>query len=117
MAISLVGIWSGFGSVCTILPGELAPEGIRAITAAAASLFTWIPAFIILMVFPQVEKSVGSYSYLPFIFCGVLIGAFVFIYMPETKGRAVDEIIEPWVEKTGPETANDERTPLLNHKP
>lgn len=112
---SYIGVWSGFGAVSAILPGELVPEGIRSQTASASAFSTWIPAFIILMVFPIAKEAWGPYSYLPFIGFGVLFGVFLYVYMPETKGRAVDEIIDKWVDKDGDRNNNtaNEETPLL----
>lgn len=110
---SYVGAYIGFGSVSSILPGELAPEGSRSVTVAVASFFTWIPSFIILMVFPKVDDMIGSYSYLPFVFFNLLCGAFLFAFLPETKGRPVDEIIDRWVVRNKSSSCFNESTPLL----
>ena len=97
-----------------LLPGELAPEGSRSTTAAASSLATWIPSFIILMVFPAVEDAIGSFSYLPFVVFGAACGLFLFAFLPETKGKPVDEILEQWIDPLEGSGRNfDEIRPLL----
>ncbi len=66
------------------------------------STFTaWFWAFVISTFYLPFQKAVGAeYSFLPFI---VVLGASIVgmaLFLPETKNRSVDEIVEEFKERT-----------------
>jgi MFS transporter, SP family, galactose:H+ symporter len=60
----------------------------------------WFSAFIVAQFFLSVVDAIGeSITFLRFSFFCVLTYVFVWPYVPETKGRSLEEIQERWVVK------------------
>lgn len=66
----------------------------RGVIAAGAQFYSWILAFLALKYFPIMVEMIGLH-YCIVIFLGVclLTTVFIVIYMPETKGISIEEII------------------------
>lgn len=69
------------------------PEGPRATGMGIGAAVNWIFTTVIALFFPQVQEGLGNYSFLPF--CGFLFVAigYVYVFVPETKGRSPAEIL------------------------
>ncbi len=74
-------------------------------------MFNWMPSVLICMFFLVVDEAIGAFSYLPFILVGIFCYIFLYKYLPETKGRPVDEIVRQWVQ----EPSNPEKLNLTEH--
>jgi hypothetical protein len=72
---------------------EIFPAEIKGPACSFASMFNWVCVFLITYFFQPVTDSIGSYSVF-WIFAGCSLLGFVFIllFMPETKGRSLEEI-------------------------
>lgn len=85
----------GLGPVPFILASELAgPEAVGA-TQSWALASNWIATFVVAQFFPVLNDALGSRGRIYWIFAAMsaLLGAFIFWWVPETKGRAnADEV-------------------------
>ncbi len=69
-----------------------------------------MPSLLICMFFLIVQNTIGAFSYLPFVLVGIFCYIFLYKYLPETKGRPVEEIVGQWVQ----ESPNLEKLTLMN---
>lgn len=83
----------GFGPVPWLMMGELFAHDIKGFAAALAGTTNWLLAFLITKTFNSLRLSLGSGGTF-WLFSGLtLVGAlFVFFFLPETKGRSLQEI-------------------------
>lgn len=85
----------GLGPVPFILASELAgPEAVGA-TQSWALASNWIATFVVAQFFPVLNDALGGRGRIYWIFAAMsaLLGAFIFWWVPETKGRAnADEV-------------------------
>ena len=84
----------GLGPVPFILASELVgPEAVGA-TQSWALAANWIATFVVAQFFPMVNAALGKGQvYFIFLGCAIFFGAFVLLYLPETKGkRDADEV-------------------------
>lgn len=83
----------GFGPVPWLMMGELFAQDIKGFAAALAGTTNWLLAFLITKTFNNLRMSLGSGPTF-WLFSGLtLLGAvFVFMFLPETKGKSLQEI-------------------------
>ncbi|XP_012271535.1 facilitated trehalose transporter Tret1 [Orussus abietinus] len=83
----------GFGPIPWMMMGELFASNIKGIAGSSACLFNWLIAFIVTKFYSDLENALGAHVTF-WIFSGVcaLGTAFVFLQVPETKGKTLDEI-------------------------
>jgi len=84
----------GVGGVGWTLQGEVFPTAVRGQAAAFAAMIDWLANFAIIEVFPVTQNAI-SLGGVMVIFAGLAALAIVFIwkFLPETKGLAVEDII------------------------
>ena len=85
----------GFGPVPWLMMGELFAQDIKGFAAALAGTTNWLLAFLITKTFTNLRSSLGAGGTF-WLFSGLtLLGAvFVFMFLPETKGKSLVEIQE-----------------------
>ena len=90
----------GNGAVCWVIISEIFPNRIRGLAAAIATAAIWGACFILSQLFPWMLEHLGPATIFA-IFAGVsLSGAsFVWLRVPETKGRTLEEIEESWMKQ------------------
>ena len=83
----------GFGPIPWMYMAEIFPPEIKGPACSIASMFNWVCTFLITFFFSSVSSAIGSYSVF-WIFAGIsLLGAaFIIVFVPETKGRSLDEV-------------------------
>lgn len=83
----------GFGPVPWLMMGELFAQDIKGFAAALAGTTNWLLSFLITKTFNSLRLSLGSGGTF-WLFSGLtLLGTvFVFMFLPETKGRSLAEI-------------------------
>jgi MFS transporter, SP family, arabinose:H+ symporter len=88
----------GNGAVCWVIISEIFPNRIRGLAAAIATAAIWGAAFLLSQLFPWMLENLGPVAIFS-LFAGVsLFGAlFVWLRVPETKGRTLEEIEASWV--------------------
>jgi MFS family permease len=88
---------SCIGPVFWTLVSEIFPNRIRGKALAFASFTQWIFNFFIVLLFPHFLASVGGTK--TFLFLAVmslLQFLFTWLYVPETKGKSLEEIEQIW---------------------
>ena len=61
---------------------------------ALATLVNWLANTLVGFTFPAMERGLGKLAFLPFLVAIGVLGAFLFVYLPETKGRTVEEVAD-----------------------
>jgi len=88
---------SCIGPVFWTLVSEIYPNRIRGKALAFASFTQWIFNFLIVLLFPHFLASVGGAA--TFLFLAVMSfiqWLFTYLYVPETKGKSLEEIEHLW---------------------
>jgi MFS transporter, SP family, arabinose:H+ symporter len=88
---------SCIGPVFWTLVSEIYPNRIRGKALAFASFTQWIFNFLVVLLFPHFLKSLGGGT--TFLFLAVMSfiqWLFTFLYVPETKGKSLEEIEHLW---------------------
>jgi sugar porter (SP) family MFS transporter len=85
----------GVGGVGWTLQGEVFPTAVRGQAAAFAAMIDWLANFLIIELFPVSQNAISLGGVLV-VFAGLAALAIVFIwkFLPETKGLAVEDIIQ-----------------------
>ncbi|CAL8083185.1 unnamed protein product [Orchesella dallaii] len=83
----------GIGPLAWFLMSEIIPTDVKGPASAAATSFNWLLAFIVTKTFEDFTNLIGIHMCFWF-FGGVCFVGFVFcfLFVPETKGKTLDEI-------------------------
>lgn len=88
---------SCIGPVFWTLVSEIFPNRIRGKAVAFASFTQWIFNFLVVLFFPHVLSSIGgAATFLILAFMSLLQWLFTYFYVPETKGKSLEEIELFW---------------------
>jgi MFS transporter, SP family, arabinose:H+ symporter len=88
---------SCIGPVFWTLLSEIFPNRIRGKAIAFASFTQWIFNFFVVLLFPHFLASVGgTKTFLFLAIMSLLQWVFTFLYVPETKGKSLEEIERSW---------------------
>jgi sugar porter (SP) family MFS transporter len=88
---------SCIGPVFWTLVSEIFPNRIRGKAVAFASFTQWIFNFLVVLLFPHFLKSLGGAT--TFLFLALMSffqWLFTYFYIPETKGKSLEEIEQLW---------------------
>jgi len=88
---------SCIGPVFWTLMSEIFPNRIRGKALAFASFTQWVFNFLVILLFPHFLKTAGGAP--TFLFLAVMSGLqwmFTYLYVPETKGKSLEEIELHW---------------------
>ncbi|XP_056387315.1 solute carrier family 2, facilitated glucose transporter member 9-like isoform X2 [Hyla sarda] len=83
----------GPGTLTVAIVSEMCSHSSRASVFVIISCLNWIGLYVIAMVFPYVEAALGPYCFLVFFTNIVVSGIFLFFFLPETKGKTIQQII------------------------
>jgi sugar porter (SP) family MFS transporter len=83
-----------WGPIGWIYPSEIYPLRIRAKATSMTTASNWLFNFIIAQIVPQLLKSINWGTYFIFAGFGLMMGAWVWLSVPETKGKSLEEIDE-----------------------
>jgi hypothetical protein len=84
----------GVGGTGWTLQGEVFPTAVRGQAAAIAATVDWLANFLLIEVFPVWQNAI-SLGGVMICFAALAAAAIAFVYwfLPETKGQSVEEII------------------------
>jgi len=92
-----------WGPVVWVLLSEIFPNRIRGRAMALAVAAQWISNYIVSWTFPMMDKSSflqalfhGGFSYWIYGVMGLLAAWFMYKYVPETKGKTLEEMESLW---------------------
>lgn len=83
-----------WGPLVWVLLGEMFPNSIRAGALAVAAAAQWAANFFISTTFPAFAEIGLTFAYSFYAFFALLSFFFVFRYVPETKGRELEDMTE-----------------------
>lgn len=95
ISLTLYGVLlcGGCGAVSTSVQSELFPSHNRGLGNGVTTMVVSVASFLCLKLYENIEVSVGIYlNFLLYALCGFLGTVFLYLYMPETKGRTFAEI-------------------------
>ncbi|KAM4724153.1 solute carrier family 2, facilitated glucose transporter member 1 [Anableps anableps] len=84
----------GPGPISWFIAAELFDQPGRPIAMAFTSMVNWGGKFVLALLFPPLLKICGAYVYLIFMAVALLAFIFMWLHLPETKGRTFDDIAE-----------------------
>jgi sugar porter (SP) family MFS transporter len=95
----------GVGGTGWTLQGEVFPTAVRGQAAAFAAMIDWLANFLLIEVFPVWQNAISLAGVLVcFAALAGLAIAFVYMFLPETKGLPVEEIIRLFEQQRQPPT-------------
>jgi MFS family permease len=91
---------SCIGPVFWTLVSEIFPNRIRGKAVAFASFTQWVFNFLVVLFFPHILASFGgAATFLVLALMSLLQLLFVYFFLPETKGKSLEEIDLLWKPK------------------
>ncbi|RLN46097.1 hypothetical protein BBJ29_006204 [Phytophthora kernoviae] len=84
----------GLGPIPWLIAAEMFPAKSRTTATSIATMVNWLGLFVVGIVFPTMQSVLDDYIFIPFAFLLVLTLGFSLKYVPETKGKTLDEIQE-----------------------
>lgn len=88
---------ASFGPVPWVVLSEIFPIKLRGVAMSVATLSVWVAVYFVTQLFPILLESIGPAQTF-WIFFAVSVMAFYFVwnYIPETKGKTLEEIERSW---------------------
>jgi SP family xylose:H+ symportor-like MFS transporter len=92
------------GPVVWVILSEMFPNKIRSVAMSVAVAVQWGANYIVSQSFPMITESEvnnnsfwnGSLPYFIFIAFIIVIMVFTYKYIPETKGKSLEDLEEMW---------------------
>ena len=85
------------GPIAWILISEIMPLKIRGTAMSIATMSNFAFNFIIALIFPTLLETIGeAYTFWIFGFVGIFSLFYTYYYIPETKGRSLEQIEQNW---------------------
>jgi sugar porter (SP) family MFS transporter len=90
----------GVGGTGWLIQGETFPTAVRGRAASLCATADWVANFALIEVFPSWQGAIGL-GWVLVCFSGLCLLAvlFVFVFLPETKGLSVEEIVHLYEER------------------
>ena len=90
-----------WGPIPWVVVSEIFPTRIRGRAASIGTMTIWISCFLVVQTFPWLREKAPELSFA--IYAGCMIPAMIFIwrYLPETKGRSLEELEKELYTQTG----------------
>uniref|UniRef100_A0A8C5LJY6 Major facilitator superfamily (MFS) profile domain-containing protein n=1 Tax=Leptobrachium leishanense TaxID=445787 RepID=A0A8C5LJY6_9ANUR len=84
----------GLGPVSCVLPTELFIQSFRPAAYTLIGTMNWVCLFVLALVFPFIEVTLGPFCFIFFLFYCFSMAVFTFLMLPETKNKSIVEIME-----------------------
>ena len=85
------------GPIAWILISEIMPLKIRGTAMSIATMSNFVFNFIVALIFPTLLKTIGeAHTFWIFGFVGIFSLFYTYYYIPETKGRSLEQIENNW---------------------
>ncbi|EGD76452.1 hypothetical protein PTSG_07571 [Salpingoeca rosetta] len=82
----------GPGGIPWLMAAELFPAQATTSAMSLCVACNWIFNFVVGISFTPLQKAIGHNVFIPFIVLCSLFGLFVLVFVPETKGKTIDQI-------------------------
>jgi SP family xylose:H+ symportor-like MFS transporter len=103
MLLYVASFAMSWGPVCWVLLSEIFPNKIRGRALAVAVAAQWISNYLVSWTFPMMDKNTylvemfnHGFAYWIYGLMGLLAMLFVWKFVPETKGKTLEEIEKIW---------------------
>ena len=103
MLVYTAGFAMSWGPVCWVLLSEIFPNSIRSMVMGVAVASQWISNFLVSWTFPMLDKNETltnmfnhGFSYWIYGLMGILAALFIWKLIPETTGKALEDMEEYW---------------------
>lgn len=103
MLVYTAGFAMSWGPVCWVLLAEIFPNMIRSTVMSIAVAGQWIANFLVSWTFPMLDKNQyltdtfnHGMAYWVYGVMGVLAALFIWKFVPETKGRTLEQMEQYW---------------------
>lgn len=104
------------GPVTWLVISEIFPLRVRGLGVGLSIFCLWIANFIIGLTFPVLLGAVGlSTTFFIFVALGILSIAFIYKYMPETRGKTLEELERSFRAAYNPKSAKLRTIEVKNH--
>jgi sugar porter (SP) family MFS transporter len=106
----------GVGGTGWLIQGETFPTAVRGRAASLCAMADWLANFALIEAFPTWQGAIGL-GWVLVCFAGLCVMAIVFVslFLPETKGLSVDEIIHLYEEDARSGTLSRVSGPAAQH--
>ena len=89
----IIGFSLGMGPIAWLIMSEIFPTKVRGVASGVATLVNWLGAFMVMKFYVNMEDSMHSYGcYWFFAAVSLCAVVYVFIFLPETKGKTLEEV-------------------------
>ena len=88
------------GPVVWVLLSEIYPNYIREKALSLSSCMLWTATFVVVLVSPYLLDFSPAFNFLLFAVLNVIGFVFIWVYLPETKGRTLEDMEEIWEKMT-----------------
>src|SRR5699024_1790500 len=85
-----------WGPIIWVLLSEIFPNRIRSAAMAIAVAVQWLANFTITSTYPFMMDISGTMTYSFYALMSILSGLFIWKFIPETKGKTLEEIESIW---------------------
>ncbi len=86
------------GPLTFVVVAEIFPTHIRGRAMSVAIFFLWLSVYIVSQTFPMLLEGIGSaWTFWIYMIMSIIAFLFVWKFIPETKGKSLEEIQEFWV--------------------
>ncbi len=106
VVVYIVGFSFSWGPITWVLLAEIYPNSIKGQAMSIAVASQWIANFVVSQTFPMLDGSSAlnaafnhGFAYWLYGGCAVLAAVFVWKYIPETKGRSLEDMENVWHRK------------------
>lgn len=91
----------GNGAVCWVVISEIFPTKVRGRAMSIATTSLWVVAYLGNLIYPSLQERLGySGTFWLFSAAALVNLLFVMIWVPETKGRSLEQIEDIWTRST-----------------
>merc|ERR1712125_196482 len=95
LGLFILGFSLALGPIPWLILAELFPTEVRSVACSLATAMNWTFSFIVVLIFPSLQKAItqeGTFLLLS----GICLLCFFFVlaFVPETRGKSVDEVLE-----------------------
>lgn len=101
LCLYIIGFGMGWGAGPWVVVTEILPSRVRGVTGSIVTQVNWLASFIVVKTFVSMEHSMQTYGcywfYGGVCFFSVL---FVAIFLPETKGKTLEEVEQLFKDKS-----------------
>ncbi|XP_060600218.1 glucose transporter type 1-like [Ruditapes philippinarum] len=90
----VVGFAIGPGSIPWLIVSELFSQGARPAAMSVSVVVNWAANFAVAYAFPYMQSGLSDFSFLPFTALLGIFFLFTLKFVPETKNRTIEEILQ-----------------------